>query len=223
MYKNEQERLKCYRQEIFPPGASVAKFWVGNDFKDGMFSAAGVGPGARLLLISEDNVNCGLTELAENLVGERGEVVDIDIMGEARKRREWPIFTEQCADYDDGHFDVAVATTVHHIDELDREVKALTRIVKPGGGVLLADNGPGRLFFELCELDYHLAIYAHYFITNSGMRLGFSDDPDEAYRRFRAFGCKYGIYDVETVVRSYWRDVGSYQWRGLWYVEGRKK
>jgi len=223
VYANEQERLECYRKEIFPKRASVAKFWVGNDFKNWMFAEARVKKGDKLLLISEDNANCGLSELAAGLVGTGGELADIDIMGEARKRRHWPIFTERCADFADVHFDAAVATTVHHMDNLAREIPALARVVKPGGRVVLADNGPGRLFFELCELDYHLAIYAHYFITNSGMRLGFSDDPDEAYERFRAFGCKYGIYDVEAAVKPQMQDIKAFQWRGLWYVTGTKK
>ena len=223
IYKDEQERNECYRKEIFPPGASVAKFWVNNDFKDKMFKDSGVKSGDHLLLISEDNVRCELTEMAEELVGSEGEVVDIDIMTEARTRRQWPIYTERCADFDDGYFDVAVATTVHHMDNLDTETSALTRVVKNGGGVLMADNGPGRLFFELCELDAHLAQYAHYFITNSAIRLGFSDDPDEAYEGFRAFGCKYGIYDLQSAVKPYLEDVYSYQWRGMWYVVGKKK
>lgn len=125
IFKDEKEAIEFYKKGIFPPTFSVAVYWQNDDFKRAMFNHAGLTAGKRVLLVSENNDACGLPQLAGEMVGPTGEVVSLDYMDDARKKHEWPIHTQACEPFGDAEFDAAVATTVHHIDNMDREVAEL--------------------------------------------------------------------------------------------------
>jgi len=222
IFTDEEEAMEFYRRGIFPPTFSVAIYWQNDDFKRALFNHARLKSGKRLLLVSENNDACGLPQMAREIVGPDGDVVSLDLMEDARRRHEWPIYTEACAAYDEGEFDAAVATTTHHVDDLKKEVKALCRVIRPGGRAVFSDNGPGRTFFELAQHDAHLEHMAQLLATYMGVRFGFGDTTEEAYEAVRKWGTKYAEEEVEEAVQDLLTGVERFRWKGLWLVSGEK-
>lgn len=222
-FKDEAERRAYFEALPLPPNHSVAAFWQDPVFKSVLFQRAAVPPGGSLLLISEANERCGLSRLARDAVGPGGRVVEFDVISEGRTLHAWDIYTRICRDFPDASFDSAIATTTHHMQELEPELEALMRVVRPGGGVVLADNGPGRLFFELAKQDVHLEFAADLLIYHMGLWLRFGGTPDEAYEELRRFGTKYGIEDVSAAAFRWLVEVDTFEWKGLWLVSGRRR
>jgi len=226
LFDNEEEALEYYRQPLLPKKFSVALFWVGaQDFRNAMFRRTNVKPGGKLLLVSEDNVRCKLTDGARALVGEKGELADIDVMSTARSITPsyWDIYTKVCAPYEDGYFDAAVATTSHHMEDADTEMRELARVVRTGGRVIYADNGPGRAFYEAAKQDAHLEVMAQIFATWMGVRFGYGETLDESYENLRAWGSRFYPEEIAARARSFLNDVETFEWKGLWLVAGTKE
>ncbi len=221
-FKDEAERHEYFAKLPLPPNHSVAAFWQDPVFKTVMFQRALVPPGGSLLLISEANERCGLSRLAREAVGPAGRLAEFDTIAEGRTLHTWEIYTRICRDFPEASFDSVIATTTHHMRELESELEALMRVVRPGGGVVLADNGPGRLFFELAKQDAHLEFAADLLIYHMGLWLRFGDSPDEAYEALRQWGTKYGVEDVRAAASRWLVEVDAFEWKGLWLVNGRR-
>jgi len=221
-FKNEAEQLAYFKALPFPANHSVAAFWNDPVFKTVLFERAAVPPGGRLLLISEANERCGLSKLARDAVGPSGKVVEFDVMPEGRTLHTWDIYTRICRSFPDASFDCAIVTTTHHMQEMEPELESLMRVVRPGGGIVLADNGPGRLFFELAKQDVHLEFAADLLVYHMALWLGFGETPDEAYEALRRWGTKYGVEEVRTAAAPWLADVDTFEWKGLWLVSGRR-
>ena len=222
-FENEKERRRYYEEFPLPRDHSVATFWQDPVFKQVLFERACVKSGSSLLLISEANERCGLSALAREAVGEGGTLVEYDLIKKGRTLHEWDIYTQIGAEHEDNSFDAAIATTSHHMQELETEVKALIRLVKPGGCALFADNGPGKLFFELAKQDVHLEFAADLLIYTMATWLKFGETVDEAYENIKRWGTKYDEDDLIEAVGPYLEEVNSFSWKGLWLVAGRRK
>lgn len=222
-FKNEAEREKFYKNFPLPEGHSVATFWQDPVFKKVLFERAGITPGSTLLLISEANERCGLSSLAREAVGEKGALVEYDVITDGRTLHEWDIYTRIAGEHPANAFDAAIATTTHHMKELKSEVEALIGLVKPGGRVVFADNGPGRLFFELAKQDVHLEFVADVLMYAMAVWLNFGESLDEGYENIKRWGAKYDEDDLIMAVRPYLDEITSFSWKGLWLVAGRKK
>jgi hypothetical protein len=107
--------------------------------------------------------------------------------------------------------------------DLENEVGALTGLVKPGGRLVFADNGPGKLFFELAKQDVHLEFAADLLMYAMAVWLNFGETLDEAYENIKRWGTKYDEDDLISASRVYLEDISSFSWKGLWLVAGRKK
>ncbi len=100
------------------------------------------------------DIGCGpgLTTLAlAQATGTNGEVTGVDIaepmLALARKRcAQYSNVNFTTADvtalpYEDGSFDIALATQVYeYVEQVDQALKELARVVKPGGRVLIVDT-----------------------------------------------------------------------------------
>ena len=227
LFDDEESALKYYKEGYrSQPRSSVAKYWIGStDFRLAMFRRAGVGTGDKLLLVSEDNDRCELTQQARDIVGPDGELVSIDVMQTARttKPSYWEIYTDAGKPYDDGYFDAAVSTTAHHMADAGKEMRAQARVVKTGGGVVYADNGPGRAFFEAAKQDAHLEVLAQEFITWMGVRFDYGGTLEEGYEKVRKWGTRFNPEDIAEEASKFLDDVDTFEWKGLWLVSGKKR
>jgi SAM-dependent methyltransferase len=104
-------------------------------------------------------VGCGEGELAERISSElHAEVVAVDqserMVELARARGvDARVGDVQSLDFDDETFDCAVAAwMLFHVEDLDGALGELARVLRPGGRLVAATNGPDHL----CEL-YELA------------------------------------------------------------------
>ena len=222
-FKNDDDRYKYYKNFPLPQGHSVATFWHDPVFKRLLFERAVVKPGSSLLLISEANERCGLSDLAREAVGEEGRLVEYDVIKEGRSVHEWNIYEKIGRQHDASSFDAAIATTTHHIKDLKNETKALVQLVRPGGRIVVADNGPGKLFFELAKQDVHLEFAADVLMYAMAVWLNFGETLDEAYENIKRWGTKYDEDDLVGALKAYLEDISSFSWKGLWLVAGRKK
>ena len=222
-FESEAVRHRYYRDFPLPKGHSVAAFWQDPVFKKVLFERACLRAGSTLLLISEANERCGLSRLARESVGVDGNVVEYDLIQEGRSLHEWDIYERIAGQHAHDSFDAAIATTTHHMSELESNVQALIRLVRPGGWVVCADNGPGKLFFELAKQDVHLEFAADLLIYAMGVWLNFGDTPDAAYENLKRWGTKYDEDDLAAALRPHLDEVNSFSWKGLWLVAGRKR
>jgi SAM-dependent methyltransferase len=98
------------------------------------------------------DVGCGPGELAERIATELGaEVVAVDIslrMVELARGRGLDAHVGDVQDlpFRDGEFDCAVAAwMLFHVPDLDRGVRELARVLRPGGRLVAATNGAHHL------------------------------------------------------------------------------
>lgn len=225
LHGDEESALAYYRNEYsVPPQNSIAKCWIGSeDFRYAMFRHAGVNKGDTLLLVSEDNERCGLSQQARDITGDGGELVDIDVMSIARSVTPsyWDIYTKACEPYEDGYFDAAISTTAHHMADHGKEMRALARVIRPGGGVVYADNGPGTSLFEAASENVHLEILAQELITWMGVRFGYGETLEECYENVRKWGCRVTMEGIAEEAGKFLGDVNTFEWKGMWLVSGK--
>ena len=116
----------------------------GPDARDVVFDAVAEVRPRRIL-----EAGCGEGELAERMARELGaEVVAIDQserMVELTRARGVDAGVQDVQDlpFDDAAFDAAVAAwMLYHVPDLDRAVAELARVLRPGGQLVAATNGP---------------------------------------------------------------------------------
>ena len=115
-------------------------------------AVAQVSPGAVL------EVGCGMGELAERIQRDlRAEVRAIDISERmVELTRERGVLAEvgdvQSLGFGDGEFDCVVANWVlYHVPDVDKAVREIARVLKPGGRLVAGTLGTGNMV-ELWEL-----------------------------------------------------------------------
>jgi SAM-dependent methyltransferase len=129
------------------------KYGEGPDARELLFDAICEGSPKRIL-----EVGCGQGELAERLMRELGaEVVAVDQsdrMVELTRARSVDARRGdvQSLDFEDGSFDCVVAAwMLFHVEDLDRGLDEIARVLAPGGRLVAVTNGSDHLA-ELFEL-----------------------------------------------------------------------
>jgi SAM-dependent methyltransferase len=125
----------------------------GPDAREIVFSAVKESRPSRIL-----EVGCGEGELAERMARElEAEVVAVDqsqrMVELARARGvDARVGDAQALDFEDERFNCAVAAwMLFHVEDVDRALAELARVLRPGGRLVAATNGPDHLS-ELYEL-----------------------------------------------------------------------
>ncbi len=173
------------------------------DIMDYAFSAMNIGPGSSALLLGEDNVGCGFTAKLTETVSPGGEFVDVNFRPDVLPRKfAWPVCTERCAEYDDGSFDAVLYVSWHHMEDMEKEVKALARVVRTGGRVVLLDHGPGHRFFRMAEEEVHVGMLAWLFVAKMGYLHRGVKDLDEAYEVGKALNMRWSSVDAINAMRA---------------------
>jgi len=185
-----------------------------------IYEKAGLKSGDRVLLLCEDNQACRFPYELRQLIGPNGELADVDFRAMAYQHFAWDIYTDLCRPYTDGHFDAVVTVSWHHIDDLEREAKALVRVVRPGGRVVMVDHGPGHLYFEAMQHDVHLNRVLKLLVTYWGSI--WKEDLNEAYEYAKDLNLRITADDVERAFRPHLKDMGRFETRGMALVWGVK-
>ncbi len=132
------------------------------------YSLLEVRRGDRVLVIGESIVPCGFADDLRAKVGESGEVVVHEILERARqttldlgKGRNGRVGTwkwDYTRDVADGTFDaVAILQAVQHTDDWRESAIELTRVLKSGRRIVLAEAALfGAPFWDRVDADVHL-------------------------------------------------------------------
>jgi SAM-dependent methyltransferase len=136
-------RAEYATEEGLRARASVYQGVAGPDARDVAFEAVREVTPERVL-----EAGCGWGELAARIRLElEADVVAIDVsprMVELARERgvDARVGDVQARPFDDGEFDCAVANwMLYHVPDLDRGVRELSRVLRPGGRLIAATNG----------------------------------------------------------------------------------
>lgn len=173
-FNSLEEMAEYYRQPLFGKRFSTANFLKPEvEFNQMGFIKARVKPGGRLLLIAEALEPTGLLDIARELIPDV-EVVPLEVRPYTKARssltRQWSIYREFASLYKPEEFDAVIASQMHHCDDYVPEFFALTRLIKPGGRLVLVEYGPQPMTFELAKQDPQLAWLLRIFVTWAGSR-----------------------------------------------------
>jgi len=201
---------------------SAGLLWEKEDeIKKYIYERAKLRPGQRVLFLGEANEACGFPTDIKSYIGESGELIDIDFRSKAYEHLVWNIYEDLCESFQDESFDVVITLSWHHIDDVATQAKALMRVVKKGGQVIMLDHGPGPTFFELMKLDVHTEMVSRMLVTYWGSL--FHDDLDAAYDYAKDFCLRITPDMIESEFGKYLTDMGKLESRGLMVIYGTKK
>ena len=171
-----------------------------------MYDKLGAQVGDRVLIVGEGIEACGFERDIRSRVGPAGSISSFDIMETARtlsaagRKPQWS--WDYTSGFPDASFDcVAVLQAVAHSDDWRATAKELTRVLKAGGKILLAEiTFPPTIKFA-SELDIHL----EYWLTKifSGARRSLDN----------LTYCS--LDEIQDAFRDLLIDSGALTWRGI--------
>jgi len=220
LFRSAAERDEFYRRALYGERFNTAAYLkTQREFNRMMFVKAGVKPGGRLLLIGEALEPIQLVEVGKDTVAAGVEIVPVEMrhLALAHKAGRWPVYREISANYRDGEFDAVIAAQWHHCDELVPEFRAIARIVKPGGKLVLVDNGPAQSTFELAKQDVLLDYLLRQFVTWAGAR---HVPAERAFEYQKATWLKDPIETIVAAAAQVLRQVGVWEYKGMAMVDG---
>jgi ubiquinone/menaquinone biosynthesis C-methylase UbiE len=176
-------------------------------------------PGDKVLILGEAIEGCGFDADIRERIGPQGEIKIIDITDEARsaflkqaRGRGGQLATWQwtyTADIPDQYFDcVAILQGVTHTDDWRETGRELTRIMKSGRNLLLAEICIGPDFFTKAKLDIHIECWIDKIFSRVGFRL--DQFPYYSTRELREA--------LEGVVVG----IDTFEWKGIELLWGTK-
>jgi hypothetical protein len=147
-----------------------------------MYDRLALRPGDKVLILGEAIQGCGFDADIRERIGPAGEIKTIDITEEARaaflsavRGRGGQLATWKWTYTDnipDGYFDcVAILQAVTHTDDWRETAGELTRIMKSGRNLLLAEISIGPDFFTKAKLDIHIECWIDKLFSRMGFRL----------------------------------------------------
>jgi ubiquinone/menaquinone biosynthesis C-methylase UbiE len=176
-------------------------------------------PGDRVLLLGEALDGSKFPDDLRARIGDGGELVCIDIIEEARnamvekrfgrngKLGTWE-YTYTHGTPDEHYDAVFVMQGIGHSDDWAITGRELTRVLKPGGPIMLTEIGFGPQFFAALEMDLHVEYIFRKIVAGRQRELG-----DAAY---------YSIAELQTAFAGLLTSQGSFSWRGADLFWGRK-
>ncbi len=222
VFRDAAERDAFYRTPLYGQRFNTGIYLKPQrEFNQMMFVKAGLAGAGKLLLIGEALEPMGLVPLGQEVVGPGVEIVALEMrhLALAHKAGRWPVYREISAPYAEGAFDAVVAAQWHHCDDLAPEFAALLRIVKPGGKLVLVDNGPGLGTFELAKQDVLLDYLLRQFVTWAGAR---HVPAGEAFDYQKATWLKVPVEDVYAAAAGLLPDARLWEYKGMAMVDGTR-
>lgn len=218
-----EERDEFFHRALYGERFNTAAYLrPERDFNHMMFVKSGVRSGQRLYLLGEALETMGLVAMGKAAVGPNGHFVPIEMRPLAfeHKGGRWGVYRELTAPYRDGEFDGAIAAQTHHCDELQPEIAALARIVRPGGKVVLVDNGPSRSTFELAKQDVLLGWLLRQFVIWAGSR---HVSTGKAYDYQKAIWLSIEPEEILGVAKAVLNDVRLWEYKGMMIIDGVRR
>jgi Methyltransferase domain len=222
LFESLEEKAEYYKQPLFGKRFSTAAFLKPEvEFNQMTFVKARVPPGGRVLLIAEALEPTGLLEIARETLPPGVEVVPLEVRpytkAHATVSRQWSLFREFASHYKDGEFDAVIASQMHHCDDFVAEFKALARLVKPGGRLVLVEYGPSPMTFELAKQDPQLAWLLRIFVTWAGAR---RVPVKEAFEYQKANWLSSPLHEVVEAAREVIVDPHVWEYKTMAIVDG---
>lgn len=223
VFASREERDEYFHRPIYGERFNTAIYLKPErEFNQMMFLKANVRGTGRVLLIGEALEPLQLVELGHETLGDGVEVVALEMrhLSRAHNSGLWGVYRELSADYADGEFDAVVAAQWHHCDDLKAEFTAISRIVKPGGKVVLVDNGPNSGTFDMAGRDVLLNWLLRTFVTWAGSR---NVDTSDAYEYKRSVWLRNDVADVYGIAREVFPDAKLWEYKGMAMIDGTKR
>lgn len=220
IFRSAAERDEFYRRPLYGDRFNTAAYLKPQrEFNRMMFVKAGFRPGGRLLLIGEALEPIQLVELGQDTVAPGVEIVPLEMrhLALAHRAGRWPVYRELSTPYKDGEFDAVIAAQWHHCDELVPEFRALARIVKLGGKLVLVDNGPALSTFELAKQDVLLDYLLRQFVTWAGAR---HVSAERAFEYQKTTWLKNPIEEIVAAASAVLEKVCVWEYKGMAMVDG---
>jgi len=216
------EKAEYYKQPLFGKRFSTAAYLKPEvEFHQMTFVKARVPPGGRVLLIVEALEPTGLMEIARETLAPGVEVVPLEVRPYTKARatvtRQWNLFREFASLYKDGEFDAVIGSQMHHCDDYVPEFKALARLIKPGGRLVLVEYGPTPMTFELAKQDPQLAWLLRIFVTWAGTR---RVPVEEAFEYQKANWLSAPLHEVVKAAREVIVDPHVWEYKTMAIVDG---
>lgn len=187
--------------------------------RDLVFQKMALEPGHSVLLIGEALDACRFTADIKAGIGETGTLDIVDITEAARdayiagvRGRSGALATWQfnyTRGTPDSHYDcVAVLQGVQHTDDWHETARELSRVLKPGGSVVLAEITFSPAMVMKAELDLHL----NYWLEKLFARMGWAAD-EFPY---------YAPEEIEAAFAGVVEGPESFAWNGVECFWGTK-
>jgi SAM-dependent methyltransferase len=222
LFQSLEEKAEYYRQPLFGKRFSTAAFLKPEvEFNQMAFVKARVPPGGRVLLIVEALEPTGLLEIARETLAPGVEVIPLEVRpytkAHATVSRQWSFFREFASFYQEGEFDAVIASQMHHCDDYVPEFRALARLVKPGGRLVLVEYGPSPMTFELAKQDPQLAWLLRIFVTWAGAR---RVPVEQAFEYQKANWLNAPLHEVVEAAREVIVDPHVWEYKTMAIVDG---
>jgi hypothetical protein len=222
LFKDLAEKAEYFKQPLFGKRFSTANYLKPEvEFHQMCFVKARVPAGGRVLLIVEALAPTGLMEIAKEILPKDVEVVPLEVRPYTKARssltRQWSFFREFASLYKENEFDSVIASQMHHSDDYVPEFKALVRLIKPGGRLVLVEYGPTQMTFELAKQDPQLAWLLRIFVTWAGAR---RVPVEQAYEYQKANWLAAPLHNVIEAAREVMVEPHVWEYKTMAIVDG---
>lgn len=176
-------------------------------------------PGDRVLIIGECVQVCGFDADMQARMNGKGKIDIVDITDFARRAyidgvigRGGQLATWQWTytkDTPDNHYDaVAILQSIQHTDDWHESARELTRVLKPGGRIVLAEIMLGPNIMTAASADVHIEAWVDKIFSRMGWAIE-----------------KIPYYSLEQLQEAFSgvvEDAHSFYWKGIEIFWGRK-
>ena len=214
---NHEEQARWGRAILF---GTLPYMWreKASVIREMIYDKLNLKPGYKVLIIGECIQVCGFDSDMQKRMNGQGQIDLVDITDHARKSyidghigRGGQLATWQWTytkDTPDAYYDaVAILQAVQHTDDWRESASELTRILKPGGSIVLGEIILGPKILAAASVDVHIEAWLDKIFS----RMGWSID------RFPYYSPEELMAAFEGLVK----DAQTFAWKGIELFWGR--